>query len=117
MSNNHLLDDWRSNDQWRDSVIREAVRDLAKTGTLSAFEHVFVDLGKQTTVEEAIELFRWLQRSRRSEEEWKDEFLSLFPAVKESDLPEFQNLQSMPAPPEPQPELGPEFKYPGDVPY
>ena len=117
MSDDRVLDDWRSKVEWRESVIREAVRDLAKTGTISAFEQLFAELGKRATASEAIELFRRLQESGRSEDEWKDEFLSLFPAVQESALPEFQNLQGGRPPTEAEPEVGHGFKYPDDIPF
>jgi hypothetical protein len=82
-----VLESWRSNLPWRDDYVFWSARGLSKTGSLEPHDEVLLELGKFLSREEALWLYTQLQKSRRSESEWRAEFLWLFRQVSPADLP------------------------------
>jgi hypothetical protein len=82
-----VLASWRSNLPWRDDYVFWTARALSKTGSLEPHDEVLLELGKLLSREEALWLYAQLQKSRRSESEWRAEFLWLFRQVSPADLP------------------------------
>lgn len=78
--------DWYTNHPWRDAYTEETIRHLSKTGTLGADEVLF-ELASVLTKEDVIRFYEALLLSRRSEREWRGEFLSIFTSVQDGDLP------------------------------
>ena len=78
--------DWYTNQAWRDAYTEETIRHLSKTGALGTDE-VLVELASVLRKEDIIRFYETLRLSRRSEGEWRNEFLSIFTSVQDSDLP------------------------------
>ena len=82
-----IAESWRSNFPWRDDYVFWTARGLSKTGSLEPHDEVLLELAKVLSRDEALWLYAQLQNSRRSEFEWRAEFLWLFPQVSPADLP------------------------------
>ena len=84
--NSELIAIW-NHPESRQLFLSELVRTLSKLGTLEPYEESLSQLAEHLTSDEIVGLYAQLQQSMRIEEEWKDEFLNIFPAVAPSTLP------------------------------
>jgi hypothetical protein len=102
---------WRSHTEWRDDYVFWTARCVSKGGDLGVHDEVLLELGQVLTRDEAIWFYGQIRdQSRRSEGEWRAEFLWLFPQVRHSDLPPLppgDQLREYPRPERLPPEGGP----------
>ena len=86
--------DWRTNHAARQETIEEAIRTVSKLGTIKPFQDVFLELAAFLAKDEIIQLYLDLRESRRPESEWRQEYLTVFSNIHESELPPIMYDQS-----------------------
>jgi hypothetical protein len=82
-----LYSTWQTNTEWKQAFLFNTARELSKTGSLGAHEHMFHILAVCFNSDDAHELYCALQLSLRPDYEWKGHFLRLFPMISEAELP------------------------------
>ena len=108
---------WRTSAEWRDDYVFWTARGVSKHGGIGQDE-VMLELGRTLTRDEALWFYGQIRdQSRRSEGEWRAEFLWVLKQVALPDLPPLPQGEQVdeyppPEPPAPKGDLPPVIEIP-----